>query len=435
MQFRFRVFSAILPWCLFLLMASQIPAQQPQQPPVANSATVIKANVNEVLVPVVVRDSQGHAVENLKKEDFQVLDDGKPQSLTGFMVLKRGVDTPGPTASVPAPAPVPNGSSVAPQPASMGQRFVVFLFDDLNLSSSDLAQAQQAATKVLETSLSPSDTAAVLSSSGFNSGLTRDRGKLKQAIMNLKTNTLYRHDSHDCPNVDYYQGDLIVEKNDAAALRAAIQETLTCANMDPSMTTTATQMAQSAAHQAVVLGEQDTRTNLSFLQTVVSKMGALPGQRVLIFISPGFLTPTADAMTLKSQVLEMAARGNVIISAIDARGLYTTNLDASEQGGGSPLAAQMQNQYRQASMTSSENVMAELADGTGGSFFRNSNDLEGGFTKLISGPGVMYLLAFSTSKVKPNGAYHDLKVKVNLDGAKVQARRGYFAPQAEKEKK
>jgi len=55
-------------------------------------------------------------------------------------------------------------------------------------------------------------------------------------------------------------------------------------------------------------------------------MGALPGQRVLIFISPGFLTPTADAMTLKSQVLDMAARGNVIISAIDARGLYTTNL-------------------------------------------------------------------------------------------------------------
>ena len=199
--------SAIRTWCLFFLTAAPLSAQQPQQPAAANSASVIKTNVNEVLVPVVVRDSQGHPVENLKKEDFQVFDDGKPQSLTGFMVLKRGVDTPGPAATVPAPAPVPNGSSVAPQVASMGQRFVVFLFDDLNLSSSDLAQAQKAATKVLETSLSPSDTAAVLSSSGFNSGLTRDRAKLKQAIANLKANTLYRHDSHDCPNVDNYQGD------------------------------------------------------------------------------------------------------------------------------------------------------------------------------------------------------------------------------------
>lgn len=330
MFFQLRGTSAILPSCLLLLISWRLAAQQPQQPPAGNSASVIKANVNEVLVPVVVRDSEGHAVENLKKEDFQVFDDGKPQTLTGFMALKRGVDTSGPTATMPGPTPVPKSSAVASQAASMGQRFVVFLFDDLNLSSSDLAAAQKAATKVLETSLSPSDTAAALSSSGFNRDLTRDRAKVKQAMANLKANTVYRNDSHDCPNVDYYQGDLIVEKNDAVALQAAVQDYLTCANMDPTAASAATQIVQSAAHRAVALGEQDTRTNLSFLQTVVSKMGPLPGPRVLIFISPGFLTPTADAMTLKSQVLDMAARGNVIINAIDARGLYTTNLDASE---------------------------------------------------------------------------------------------------------
>jgi hypothetical protein len=59
---------------------------------------------------------------------------------------------------------------------------VIFLFDDLNLSSSDLMLAQKAATKVLETSLPASDTAAVLSTSGTNTGLTRDRAKLQQAI-------------------------------------------------------------------------------------------------------------------------------------------------------------------------------------------------------------------------------------------------------------
>jgi hypothetical protein len=200
-------------------------------------------------------------------------------------------------------------------------------------------RAQKAASKIVEAPLPDSDMAAVLSTSGTNSGLTRDHAKLRQAILNLKVNNLYRHDGHDCPNVDYYQGDLIVDKNDPQALEAAVEDASTCANLDPSMTKVATEMAQQAAHRAVAMGEQDFRTTLSFLRTVVSKMGALPGQRVLILVSPGFLTPGAEAMTLKSKILDIAAQANLTISAIDARGLYTTQLEASQQGAGSPLAA------------------------------------------------------------------------------------------------
>ena len=68
--------SAILLSCLLLLISWRLPAQQPQQPAAANSASVIKTNVNEVLVPVVVRDSQGHAVENLKKKTSRCLTTG-----------------------------------------------------------------------------------------------------------------------------------------------------------------------------------------------------------------------------------------------------------------------------------------------------------------------------------------------------------------------
>jgi VWFA-related protein len=161
-------------------------------------------------------------------------------------------------------------------------------------------------------------------------------------------------------------------------------------------------------------------------------MGALPGQRVLILVSSGFLTPSAEAMELKSQLLDMAARANVIINSVDARELYTTVLDASQEAGGSPLAVQQRALYLQVAMTAKENVMAELADGTGGTYFHNNNNLEVGFRDLIAGPSSLYLLAFSPADMKSNGAYHALRVKVSQNRLKVQARLGYFAPEKDK---
>ena len=79
--------------------------------------------------------------------------------------------------------------------------------------------------------------------------------------------------------------------------------------------------------------------------------------------------------------------------------------------------------------------MAELAYGTGGSYFHNSNDLEGGFKRLTTSPEYLYLLEFSIKNVKKNGSYHRLKVTVDQDGLKLQARRGYFAEKPAKQKK
>jgi VWFA-related protein len=164
-------------------------------------------------------------------------------------------------------------------------------------------------------------------------------------------------------------------------------------------------------------------------------MGALPGQHTLVLVSPGFLTITPEAMAEKSEVLDIAERSNVIISALDARGLYTTEIDASEQGASSELDVMtgLHSQYHSDAMTLDEDVMSELADGTGGSYFHNSNDLEGGFKSLTQVPEYVYILEFSLEKVKLDGTYHPLKVKVDKGGLKVQARRGYFAPSKDKE--
>ena len=418
---------AILLSCLAILIPALLASPQ-QLPSPPNSAAVVKTKVNEVVVPVVVRDPEGRIVSNLSRGDFQVFDDGRLQAISGFEVVKRDANGANTTAHGPADSRGP----VAPEYPASAQRFIVFVFDDLNLSSSDLAEAQRAISKILEDSLIASDMVAVLATSGSNSGLTRDRAKLRRAVTDLKVSKVYQHDAQECPDVDYYEGDLIINKNDAVALQAATEDALTCGNLDPAMGHTAAQMARQAAERAVAMGEQNYRSNLGFLKLIVSKMGALPGHRVLILVSSGFLTPSNEAMELKSQLLDMAARANVIINSVDARELYTTVLDVSQEAGGSPLGVQQRALYLQVAMTAKENVMAELADGTGGTYFHNNNNLEVGFRDLIAGPSSLYLLAFSPADMESNGAYHALRVKVSQNRLKVQARLGYFAPETDK---
>ena len=79
--------------------------------------------------------------------------------------------------------------------------------------------------------------------------------------------------------------------------------------------------------------------------------------------------------------------------------------------------------------------MAELADGTGGTYFHNSNDLQGGLQKLMTAPAYVYVIELSLANVKMDGTYHPLDVKVNRKGLNLQARRGYFAPQPARKKK
>jgi len=79
-------------------------------------------------------------------------------------------------------------------------------------------------------------------------------------------------------------------------------------------------------------------------------------------------------------------------------------------------------------MLENEDVMSELADGTGGTYYRNSNNLEGGLKTLAAAPEYMYLLEFSLQDVKQNGSYHPLRVEVARSGLTMQARRGYYAP-------
>jgi VWFA-related protein len=186
---------------------------------------------------------------------------------------------------------------------------------------------------------------------------------------------------------------------------------------------------RTAANQALEAGDEDARATLGYIRDVVHTMSRLPGQRTLILVSPGFLSGSAEALTLQSQILDLSASSHVTISALDARGLSGGNVGASHETSGSVFSNMTGQpvQDRLETMRANEEAMVELADGTGGTFFRN-NDLEGGLKTLAAGPEYRYLLEISLQDVKQNGTYHSLKVEVDQSGLKVQARRGYFAP-------
>jgi VWFA-related protein len=398
------------------------------QPPQAPPSTVVK-NVDRVLVPVVVRDNQGHVVVNLDRRDFQIFDGGKPRAISGFSIEKHtALANPAGSGS-----PSANGAPPSSPPPAIPKRIIVFLFDDLHLSFEDLAHVQEASNKALSV-LSDSDMAAVVTISGVNSGLTRDHQKLHDAIMKIKPVGGNRASASECPSIGYYQANLIEYHHDSAATADAVAQVFSC---DPALDRqrdqqTAARMVSSAANRVVTTGRLDIQATLSTIREIVRRMAPLPGERTLLLVSPGFLLIEPDALSAASQIVDLAAQGNVTVSTLDARGLYTTALGAGDRVAGGPGMVQYQSETRRNSMSSEENPLAEFAYGSGGTFFHNRNDLDTGFQYLTETPECVYLLDFSLHEVKPDNHYHHLRISVDREGLQLQFRQGYFSPKPEK---
>ncbi len=399
---------------------------QPESEMTSHEApATFKSRVNLVMVPVVVRDAGGHAVGSLHKEDFQLFDKGKPQVITKFSVEKSGARE---AATAVAKADEKPGE---PPPPALPERYTAYLFDDVHADVGDLIRVRDAAIKHLA-SLDPAARAAIFSTSGqTNLDFTDDRDKLRETLLRLQPRPVARGmRSMECPNVSYYEADLIQNKNDQMAFQAATQDALSCMNLDPkTQLIVAQQAARSAAQTALSAGDHESRLALSVLLDVIRRLAAMPGQRALILLSPGFFTPD-DLVQNKTDVIDRAIHANVIISSLDARGLYVVipGGDASQKGNvpaGAPYAAQ----YDQTSASMEADVLAELAEGTGGTFFHNSNDLDGGLQRVAAAPEYVYMLGFSPENLKMDGSFHKLKVTLkDTNKLGLQARRGYYAP-------
>ncbi len=380
----------ILLGALLSIVGAGVAQTPPPPPPQDQSAEMtthdtpatFRTKVNLVLVPVVVRDKEGHAVGNLHKEDFQLFDKGKPQTISSFSMetLSSQMAEPAKVA-----APVENGENglegpVAAKPEAMPNRFVAYVFDDVHIGIADLMQVRAAAERHLNSSLVDTDRAAIFTTSGRTTlDFTDDRVKLRETLLHLAPQPIARSPVQACPDISYYQADLIFNKNDPMALTAAIADAMACMSLDPTQPTsqqTAQSMAMAETQHVLTAGDVESRAVLTVLQQVVRRISTMPGKRTVVLVSPGFLT-LPDLYQEKTSLIDRAIHANVIVSSLNARGLYVVvpGGDASQPSAQSIQSQMIKSQYETGSALANDDVLGELAYGTGGVFFHNNNDL------------------------------------------------------------
>jgi VWFA-related protein len=393
-----------------------------------DEATTFKVNVNLVLVRVVVRDSKEHAVGNLQKDNFQLFDNRKPQVITQFSAEQRGTQV----ATVHE-APKSNAGETPAEsvtPPAVPERYIAYLFDDVHLNFGDLMQVRNAADRHMA-KLQPTDRAAIFSTSGQTMlDFTDDRAKLHDALLHLQSRPIASGFANPCFNVTYYMADLIQNKNDPQALQVATQDALFCLFGGEALFLQAAQhAAEAAAMQKLNEGDAESHVSLTVLSDAIRKLTVMPGQRSMVLVSPGFLTPHLEFEY--TNVIDRAVRAQVTIGTLDARGLYVVGPEADVSSRGAPGASVQgfKQQYAIQEASANSDILAILADATGGSFFHNSNDLDEGFRRVASTPEYSYVLGFSPQNLKLDGSFHSLQVKLkSAEKLSVQARRGYFAP-------
>jgi VWFA-related protein len=437
-------------WIALLAMVSSLSVsgaqgQQPGRPaaPTATDSTqseistrstdaAIKVQVNLVLVRVVVREAGGKVVAGLKQEDFQVFDKGRRQKISAFSV--ETTEKPGENGAaavtekvVGAEAPAEAGAGVV-QASAMAQRFLALVFDDSHLKAAD-AMAVHSATKKLFASLTPTDRVAIYSTHGdVQQDFTADAQTLRKTLAAIVPHPGKGEGQYECPNISYYQADLIVNKHDRDAAIVAVLDA--AANHCP---------VDVIADAERVLQEGDSVTMDSYqrMEDIVKNLASMPGQRVLVYVSPGFVLPDG-VMPDNWWLIERAIRAGVVVNTIDARGLYTADvmpdIDAAPQGPPPPPPVDSavgdyqkeEGKYRMQAQFESGQVLAGMAASTGGRYFHNRNDLDVAMSQALAAPEVSYVLGFRPPK--PDGKFHTLKVNVaNGKKYEIQATNGYYA--------
>ncbi|HEX2123658.1 MAG TPA: VWA domain-containing protein [Thermoanaerobaculia bacterium] len=424
-----------------VFIAAAVSAQRPA-PQIGESV-----QVTIVEVPVTVVGSDGKAVRNLTREQFELFDEGKRVPLEHFEVLDMKMIAMGQRKGALPPAAVRN---------------FLLLFDFANSSPGAIARAAEAASEFVDEQLAGPDLAAVAVFSAETgarmvTGFTNDRGLLKSAVGTLGTMQYFKVSD---PLMISFNATSIVRQDPGptgqgsqpsgpgAEVGAAISGGRADVEEDMNAVTRMVNKAAQTAQNTELRNR--LRIQLSQMGTVARTLDRLQGRKQIILLSEGFdarLVQGTEDRSLSSaknreandaaisgeiwnvdsdqvygsasasrDVNEMTAlfrRSDVVLHAIDIKGIRGS-VDAS--------AAHERTTGR------SNEALFLLTRPTGGTVFENANDLEKMFERMLEQQEVVYLLAFPAKSSGQPGKFHSLKVKVDAPGARVAHRAGYHEP-------
>src|SRR2546423_138763 len=173
---------------LVCLCALNTRAQQPQPTPIP-SDEVIRVSTELVQTDVVVFDKQGHFVDNLRAEDFDLRVDGKPQMVSFFERVRAGsYNEEAQLAAARGGVGRSNTTSAGPvRPLDRGRQ-IFFFVDDLHLSAASLVRTRELLLQFTDKQLGQNDQVAIVTTSGqtgFLQQLTDEQEVLHAAIQRL----------------------------------------------------------------------------------------------------------------------------------------------------------------------------------------------------------------------------------------------------------
>lgn len=396
---------------LAAILISSIPLIGMPQDRKKESQDAIKLRAELVQIDLLVTDKAGKPVSGLKREDFELLDNNKPQLITHFAYevsnQARAKDT-----TAPQP-PIPKTIT-----ARELKRVVAFVVDTLHLDWQSVYSTQLMLGNFVDNQMQPGDLVLILPTGG-GSGLlqqfTSDRALLHRAIDRLRstavdTDTVSRKSLSQDPFAT--GGEQPVDSQHRGSGRLSMPETPELGPVE----------------------ELTVRATLYTLENVIKSMRQLPGRKLAVLVSEGFRTP-AQSMARQEiyESIALAARSNVVFYSIDPRGLVgpynAFNSMAMKEDEG-PMAVQIAAMHlkNRIEALDSREPLTILANETGGTFFSNNNDINRGLANLLDDNSAYYLLGFQPEPAKWDGKLHKIKVTVrNRPDLTVVARKSYLA--------
>jgi len=382
------------------MRAQQTPPPRPagDQPPIT-----FKVEVNYVEIDAIVTDEQGNFVRNLTRNDFQVLEQGKPQSVSVVSL----VDIPVEKFDPPLFKTRPVEPDVRSNSEDFNGRIFVLVLDDLNTSFSRSARVKLAARQFIEQYLGANDVAAIVQTGGAKATgqeFTGSRDRLLRAVNNFMGQ---KERSATLGRIDEYYRTLGI----GASGRPR----------DPN--------EEIRVYKA--------RNTYTVLKNVAEYMAGIRGRRkAVVFFSEGIdydiydpiaNTYSSDIRQYSQDAIAAATRGNVSFYSVDPRGLSGFD-DAAEIGslpndpslGLGLMALQREQQI-------SQDSLRVLSDETGGFAAVNSNDFAKSFERIIRDNSSYYVLGYYSDDSKRDGQFRELTVRVKQPGLQVRARKGYTA--------
>ena len=372
---------------------------------------VFRSSAHLVQVSVVVHDSHGHPVDDLKKEDFLVSENGTPQQIRFFW--EASADQ---SAAPSAPLPPHIFSNVIAQNRDVPTSVTVVLLDLLNTSWSDQLYARRGLLKFFQ-QLQPQDRVAIFALGRHSLTLLHDYttdaasliGRLQKATGEIPTEL------------------------DASTVNDNAQSELRNLGLDA--------IADASQREADFFTSGRILNTLSTLEAIAQHLSGVPGRKNLIWLSGGFpltigfdeipaIGSTREQRTFTRE-MDAAVRAlnnsGIAVYPVDARGLMVLpGFDASTRGvprvgpparGGSRLAP----------INDNIDAMKELASRTGGRAAYNTNDLTRGIRLAIDDAKVTYTIGYYSTDDRQDGRFREIHVKVNRPHVDVRHRKGYFA--------